>query len=589
MKQRALWLIALLSLLLLSQTAAAADAGVLNTVVHKFKNASTLWAATINGYATWLFWTLATISLVWTFGFMAMRKADIGEFFAEFIRFCIFTGFFLWLLQNGPGYAMSIITSMMTIGSKAGGVELLNPSTPVDIAFDILDKSFKSLSKWHPIDSLAIVLVSLIILVCLATVAANVLLVLVTAWIMAYAGMFVLGFGGSRWTSDIALGYFRTIAGLAMKILTMTLLIGIATSLVNDHLAGIKNGASVDQLLVICVVALVLSMLIHTLPNMVAGLIPGGGGAAGAVGSFSAGQMAGAAKDTAQTATRMAGAAMSGGASMLGGMASAGQSMYSAFKGMSGSSGSSAGADLASHMSGLLGGGSSSGAGGGGGSPLGGAMGLASAASGMGGGGMGSALSSMAASGGQESGGGSNGSGGSAEGGSGGGSGGAAESGSEGGSGGSTGGGSAGSSAGASAGGGAGSSPGSTAGSAGAGSSAGQSQAASAGGQGTPGSAGTSSNGQTKVGAAGSSTASTSGKTASAGRTGQDIGATQSFGAGGKEPSAAGQATASQAAAQTVSSNAGNTRPNLDTSSSSRNFDPSAEVAAYRESKQENT
>jgi type IV secretion system protein TrbL len=49
--------------------------------------------------AMFLFWTLGTISLVFTFGFMALRKADIGEFFAEFIRFILFFGFFLWLLR----------------------------------------------------------------------------------------------------------------------------------------------------------------------------------------------------------------------------------------------------------------------------------------------------------------------------------------------------------------------------------------------------------------------------------------------------------------------------------------------------------
>src|SRR5690554_3583622 len=45
-------------------------------------------------HASWLFWTLVVISMVWTFGMMALRKADIGEFFAEFTRFTITTGFF---------------------------------------------------------------------------------------------------------------------------------------------------------------------------------------------------------------------------------------------------------------------------------------------------------------------------------------------------------------------------------------------------------------------------------------------------------------------------------------------------------------
>ena len=53
--------------------------------------------------ATWLFWTLGTISLAWTGGMLILRKADIGEFFAEFARFILFFGFYLWLLRKWPG------------------------------------------------------------------------------------------------------------------------------------------------------------------------------------------------------------------------------------------------------------------------------------------------------------------------------------------------------------------------------------------------------------------------------------------------------------------------------------------------------
>jgi len=548
MRQRTFWLIALLSILLLTQTASAADSGVLNSVVDKFKDATGQWASTISSYATWLFWTLATISLVWTFGFMALRKADIGEFFAEFIRFCVFTGFYLWLLRNGPEYAMSIVRSMMTIGAKAGGVSELNPSTPVDIAFDVLERSFKSLSIRHPIDSLAIILVSLIILVCLATVAANVLLVLVTAWIMAYAGVFVLGFGGSRWTSDIAIGYFRTVAGIGLKLLTMTLMIGIATSVVNSHLADIKNGAKIDQLLVICVVALVLSMLIHSLPNMVAGLIPGGGGAAGAVGSFSAGSVAQTGMQAARTASSAAGSVISGGMSLAGGMASGlasgvsggVKSMYSAFSGMQ--SGASSGMGMASQMASMLGGGGSSS--GGASSPLGGAMGLAASASGgMGGDLVASAASSLAPAGAQESGGSSEPVGGSAEGGAGGG-------------------GSVGESGGASDGG-------------------------SGGGSGensSSGASGSSSSGGARAALAQAAGAEGSGSSASTAGTGTRSNVqTAEINAGSRSAQAK---AASGGSASTTSPSAGG-RSSLNTASSSRSFDPATEVAAYRDSKQE--
>ena len=52
-----------------------------------------------------MFWILATISLSWTCISMAIKHAEMGEFFAELCRFIMFTGLFFWLLTNGPAFA----------------------------------------------------------------------------------------------------------------------------------------------------------------------------------------------------------------------------------------------------------------------------------------------------------------------------------------------------------------------------------------------------------------------------------------------------------------------------------------------------
>jgi len=82
-------------------------------------------------------------------------------------------------------------------------------------------------------------------------VAANVLLALITAWVLAYAGVFVLGFGGARWTSDFALNYFRSVMGIVLKLMTITLLVGIAVSIIDGYHADLAHNASMDELLVI--------------------------------------------------------------------------------------------------------------------------------------------------------------------------------------------------------------------------------------------------------------------------------------------------------------------------------------------------
>ena len=305
-------------LLLNFQTAFAEieSSGVLNQVGERFLTESAQWGVIITGHASWLFWTLVAISMVWTFGFMALRKADIAEFFAEFLKFIIFVGFFWWLLLNGAEFAMSIINSLRKIGAEASGLTELNPSTPIDIAFDILPKAAKSYSLTSPIDNLSIFLISLAILACMAIVAANILLALITAYVLAYAGIFVLGFGGSKWTSDIAINYFRNVLGIALKIMAMTLLVGIAVSIMDGYHASLAAKASMEELMIIFTVALVLVILINTIPNIVAGLVPGGGGAASSGSSFGAGAIIGAGATAVGMAT--GGATMAAKAAMSG-------------------------------------------------------------------------------------------------------------------------------------------------------------------------------------------------------------------------------------------------------------------------------
>lgn len=296
--------------------------GLLNDVTQRFLTQSATWGATITQYATWLFWVLATISMVWTFGMLALRKADIGDFFSEFIRFTVTTGFFWWLLSNGPTMAMAIINSLRQIGAAAGGLpNTLTPSTPISIGFDIVKKAFVGLSWVHPVDNLAIELISIAVVVCMAVVAANVLITLVTAWTMAYAGTFILGFGGSRWTSDMAIGYFKAMLGIGLELMTMTLLVGIATSVI-DGFYNQLDGSSVYELLLVFCVCAVLALLIHKIPGRVAALAGGGAGASIGAGSVMA------AATMAASAVATGGAAIAAGAS---GMAGGTQALMAAF------------------------------------------------------------------------------------------------------------------------------------------------------------------------------------------------------------------------------------------------------------------
>ena len=373
--------LAVLGLFLIPEVAlAAADTGIMDSVMGKYQQAASAWGARMVSYGSWIFWGLALISMVWTYGMMILRKADIGEFFAETIRFFGTLGFFYWILLNGPAISDAVIKSMWMMGSAAvGGASSFTPSGITDIGFDIFFKALDESSSFSPVDSAAAIIISGCVLVVLALVAVNMLLLFVSAWILMYGGVVFLGFGGSRWTSDIAITYYKTVLGIGAQLMGMVLLVGIGKTFIDQAYAGMSEGINLKELGVLGITAVVLLYLTNKIPPMLAGIV--GGASTGGVGGFGAGAAMGAAVAAAGIA---AGVASAGASMALGGaanLAGAGSALKAAFQsaqenmgGGGGGSGEGGGAGDTGNIGGSEGGG---GSGGGGGSSFGQAMGTA--------------------------------------------------------------------------------------------------------------------------------------------------------------------------------------------------------------------
>ena len=278
---------------------------VLDQVVSKFQGKVKSWQSVIQGAAERLFWTLVLISMVWTFGMMLLRRADIGEFFAEFTRFIIFTGFFFWLLTNavsGQNIAGTIIDSMQQLGGTAAGLPGgANHASIVDTGILIWHQAMNNMNILDPIDSLVGLILSLGILIILAVIAVNMLLLLIASWVLLYAGIFLLGFGGARWTTDIAINYFKTVLGVGVQLFVMLLIVGIGGELLSSFYTKMStNILNYEELAVMLVFTIALWVLISKLPPLISGIVTGSSiGSTAGIGSYSAGGLVAAAGTTA--------------------------------------------------------------------------------------------------------------------------------------------------------------------------------------------------------------------------------------------------------------------------------------------------
>ena len=302
-----------------------------NSVLAKYQSASSSWAHIIQERAEWLFGSLALISFSWQFSQIVGSRGSspFTEMIGELLKFVIFCGFYLWLLRNGPDFALKIIRSFMMIGAQAGGQENLEPSGIVDLGFTIYDAAQQNLDIWSG-TSIAAYIISLIVLVIFALIGINMLLQLCSAWVLAYAGIFFLGFGGSKWTSDMAVNYFKTVLGLGASLMTMTLLIGIGTSIVTESIAQMDTSGAqnLTEMAVLLITSITLFMLVDKLPSMVAGIINGASVGSTGIGAFGAG----AAIGIAAAAMGMAVTSIAKSASIIAGAVKGGAGLATGFQ-----------------------------------------------------------------------------------------------------------------------------------------------------------------------------------------------------------------------------------------------------------------
>jgi len=245
---------------------------------RRTKYAGQTWANTIEQAAANLFWLLATISLGWTCISMAIKQSDLVEIVAELCRFIMFTGFFFWLLLHGATFSNAIVKSLWQIGGDAGGTgQSIYPGDLITLGMKVYKQTLQHVSFLQPESIVAPIIIAVIILIVCALIAVNMILLLCAAWIVLYAGLIFLGFGGCRWTSEMAINYYRTVLGVGVSLMTMQLIIGIGVQFLQDLVASTSQTLDASQLGILLCAVIILAVISHRLPHMVAGMVVGGG------------------------------------------------------------------------------------------------------------------------------------------------------------------------------------------------------------------------------------------------------------------------------------------------------------------------
>jgi len=272
------WAIVISLVLVNHASASALDADAFNQVMAKYQTAAASWEKSIKQHAYQLFWALSLISMVWTFGILALKKSDISDFFVELIRFLGFTGFYLWLLNSGPSMALDFIASLKGIAGEAAHTSsLVTPGTIINTGLDFFQKIVDATD--FSIGSIAQAIIAtglaLVILALFGLIAINMMLLTIAGWILAYAGIFFLGFGGSRWTSDLAIAYYKNVLMVGTQLMVLILVIGIGQGFLDDLVKSLSAEVVLKELGILLLATMTLYHLANKVPMMIASVVMG--------------------------------------------------------------------------------------------------------------------------------------------------------------------------------------------------------------------------------------------------------------------------------------------------------------------------
>ena len=293
---------ALLFFIALLPTAALADSapvcvpgegqgGILTGLAHQFSTTTQPWMTTALHYAQGLFFALVAIEIAWSAITYVLQKDSLPDFVASLLLKILGVGFFFIVLQPqyGPVWIGDIISSFSQAGSAISGQVQLTPSDPssifncgTDIANAMLESASENqgMTLGNLLPMIEIVLTAMIcalgVVLAFAIIAGQLLITLVESYIVIGAGVFMLGFTGSRWTLVFGEKYVGYAVSIGIKLFMLELIVGLGFDLGQQWGSLFANGIAPPETYIEVVgAALVFGFLAWQIPSLAASLMNG--------------------------------------------------------------------------------------------------------------------------------------------------------------------------------------------------------------------------------------------------------------------------------------------------------------------------
>ncbi len=257
-------------------SAAHAQGAVANfpdQVIQQFMALATGWVGALQSYARNTFYILAFISIAWTLTKLAVRGAVMEEIVAELVNLFMFIGIGVFVLNDAPALLKTVIDSFRIAGKTASGVGIA-PNEILAAGIEISGQVWDQLPRWNPATAAGMIIVAVLLLLCIAWIAAWMLIGLIQVAIYIPVATFFTAFLGSYWTRDIAMSVLRQAFALGAKLMMLELLAGAALQFIRNMLDVLKD-FTVPGAGAVIAASFILALMVKVLPDWIAQTIGG--------------------------------------------------------------------------------------------------------------------------------------------------------------------------------------------------------------------------------------------------------------------------------------------------------------------------
>lgn len=281
---------------------------LLDGIPNKFEKLSKKWNNVILPTAWKLFGLLCLIDFAWTGVLNVLERKELGEQFASVARKILTYSFFAGLLANTSIWLPAIVGPNGLFQTMGNDV-IQNTGQPIRLTPDVIlgfglgicehlwdvwyDQPFLYKLLFGIVTGIFTVGAMIVIMISFGIIAGQLLITLIESYFVVGAGIFLLGFGGSRWTTEMASSYIKYAVAIGVKIFTCYIVVGAGIEIFGDYQFDPDPVEFISSTIQIVVLSFCFCAISWQLPQLASTIISGAStgtfGASSSAAGFAAG------------------------------------------------------------------------------------------------------------------------------------------------------------------------------------------------------------------------------------------------------------------------------------------------------------